>query len=549
MKNATVKTVDWKTQSVLNTGKWIKIRTSGKGIYKIPYSKLSEWGFSNPSQVNVFGSGGLQLSEKTEEITYDDLEQNAVWTDENGGENCLFFYEPGNIQWLVNDDGKYFVHKNHDYSNQGFFFLTEDVGLTKTPQMTDEITESPTFSMDDFDDYLLYEKNGLNLISSGKQWFGEKFSQNQTHSFNFSLSDVNNSKNAQLKINAAARSYQSSKLRVTANSVHLGEIDFTPVNTDDQVDIYARQNNKKILFEPDTDNENLKIDLTFAGSNTNAVAWLDYIEVNFRRDLNINGGSLFFRDLKAVGPGNIVDFEIQSASSALRVFDVTDVNNVLEIPVDANGNQHTIRRPADGLKEYVAFDPNGDFAEPELAGDVENQDLHGLPTPEYLIITHPLFLNSANELAQFHESHDGLSTEVVVSTAIYNEFSSGHFDATAIRNFIKMFYDRGNTLKYVLLFGDGSFDNKNVHSNDLNFIPTYQSQNSLNPVASFITDDYYALLDEGESVYNGAVDLGIGRIPASTQYQAQLVVDKDKKLPFAANVGKLAKCNLFYWRR
>src|SRR5690606_13613420 len=116
--------------------------------------------------------------------------------------------------------------------------------------------------------------------------------------------------------------------------------------------------------------------------------------------------------------------------------------------------------------------------------------------------------------------------EVVLDTDVYNEFSSGTKNATGIRNFIKMFYDRNNGLKYILLFGNGSFDNKNVRPGTQNFIPTFQSENSLSPVESFVTDDYFVILDDGESVYNGAVDLGIGRIPATTIYEADLMVDK-----------------------
>ncbi len=525
-ETAVVETQIWKTQSVLSSGKWIKIKTSGKGVYKIPYSTLTDWGFSNPASVSVYGSGGKHLSEKPEEITYDDLEQNAVWHDESGGENCLFFYEPGNVEWSLNNSGEYFEHKNHDYSNQGFFFLSENAGPAKMAQTAEEINQIPTHHVSDFDAYSLYEKDLTNLILSGKQWFGEKFQHNQTRSFNLSLPGIKSSNEVYLKVNAVARSYQSSKIRIKADSENIGEITFTKVNTEELVDLYARENSLGVLFE--ADNETTGIDLTFAGSNSSAVAWLDYIEINYKRNLDLDEGVLFFRDLESVGVGNIAEFEIQSASSSTRVFDVTDINNAFEVPVQADGGSIKIKRPSDSLKEYAAFNPDGSFPVPEKVGDLENQNLHGLSTPEFLIITNPSFLNSANELAQFHESYDNLSTEVVLSTEIYNEFSSGHFDATAIRNFIKMFYDRGGTLKYVLLFGDGSFDNKNIDALNLNFIPTYQSQNSLNPIASFVTDDYFVILDEGESVYNGAVDLGIGRIPASTQYQAQLVVDKIK---------------------
>ncbi len=528
-------TQEWKSVSVLNTGTWLKVKTSGKGVYKIPYSTLSEWGFSEPSKVSVYGSGGIRLSEKPGEITYDDLEQNAVWHDENNGENCLFFYEPGNICWEPDGDGEYFQHSNHYYSNNGYFFLSEDAGSTKIVEKMDQVGGVATSQLTEFDAYDVYEKDVNNLISSGKNWYGEKLSYSSSKSVGFGLKELGSSKKIHLKISALARSYQSSSMYVYANSELLGTLSFSSVNTESNEGAYASGKSAELSYSAGS--TDLEVGWAYRGSNSNAIAWLDYIEINYRGKLTVGNGELFFRDLSSVGEGNIVEFQVESSSSSLRVFDVTDMNDVTEIPVDVSGDTHTFKRPADELREYLAFDPSGTFSEPGLVGEVENQNLHGLSSPEFLIVAHPSFLDAANDLAQFHESYDGLSTEVVSSIQVYNEFSSGHFGAVGIRNFIKMFYDRGNTLKYVLLFGDGSFDNKNIQSGDLNFIPTFQSDNSLTPVSSFITDDFYVILDEGETVYSGAIDLGIGRIPASTVYQARTVVDKIENYRSSAALG------------
>src|SRR5207245_2615066 len=98
------------------------------------------------------------------------------------------------------------------------------------------------------------------------------------------------------------------------------------------------------------------------------------------------------------------------------------------------------------------------------AGKVENQNLHALPQVQMVILTHPNFLPAANELADFHRTHDHLSVSVVTTTQVYNEYSSGAPDVSAVRDFMKMFYDRGfigNLPKYLLLMGDASYDNKN----------------------------------------------------------------------------------------
>ncbi len=524
LKMASVIDFDWESESVLNNGKWLKISTREKGIYKIPYSKLTDWGFSSPSGVSVFGSGGKILSENPGEIEHDDLPQVAVWHGKNNGTDCLFFYAPGTVEWTPDNGNEYFNHRLNQYSDKGYFFLTEDTGEQKLAGEFNELQEEATHTVSSFDARLLYKVEQYNLLQSGKQWFSHRISNGASKSVDFQLSGIESSVPVSVRVNAAARSSAASQMMVSANENSLGRIDFSRVNTSDAAALYADDSKKRFSFNPQ--GENAGIHLNYTGSTTSAQAWLDFIEINYRRKLQAGDEALFFRDLKSTGIGNILEFSIETSSPGTRVFDVTDVFNVKEVPVQEQGNQVKAKRPADELKEYVAVNPDGSFPEPEKEGEVENQNLHGLATPEYLIISHPNFLNAASDLANYHRSRSGMQVEVVSATKVYNEFSSGNKDATGIRNFIKMFYDRNEGLKYVLLFGDGSYDNKNIHSDSHNFIPAFQSDNSLNPISSFVTDDYFVMLDSGESVYSGSVDLGIGRIPASTTYQANLVVDK-----------------------
>ena len=98
----------------------------------------------------------------------------------------------------------------------------------------------------------------------------------------------------------------------------------------------------------------------------------------------------------------------ESAGSATRVFDVSDVNNLKEISGNIEGSTLTIKRPAEELLEYVVFNSDGDFDEPEMVDEVANQNLHGLSTPEFLIISHPNFMTAAEELAAFHHDYDDM---------------------------------------------------------------------------------------------------------------------------------------------
>ncbi len=522
----------WKTSSVLKQGKWIKIGVTGKGIIKIPHSKLVSLGFADPAKVNVFGSGGTILSEDPGKINYDDLEQCAVWHDKNNGTDCLFLFSSGTIEWNPDLSNGVFKHKLNDYTTKGYFFLTDNVGNQKVAELLPKVQETATHSLSSSDAFQLYESELENVLplGSGKQWFGEKFKNSSVKNIDFDLADVETSEPVKIRINAIARSFAVSEMKLLVNQSELGAVKFNLVNTGSQTSSYADE--KEAIFSSAVQGNQVKLTLKYFATNSNgsvddnALAWLDFLELNYRRKLKFGSEPLFFRDKSSVGAGNIVAFSIENAGSGSRIFDVTDINNVKEIPAEISGSTAIITRPGNKLFEYVAFNPNGNFAEPEYLGEVENQNLHALGTPEFIIITHPNFISSAIKLADFHRSYDGMSVEVVTADQVYNEFSSGSKNATGIRNFIKMFYDRDDILKYVLLFGDGSFDNRSLRPETKNFIPTFQSENSLVPVASFVTDDYFVILDAGESVYNGAVDLGIGRIPSSTTFEAELVINK-----------------------
>jgi len=530
-KSAKKETVTWKSESVLKSGQWVKVSVAGKGIYRIPYVKLSEWGFSNPDQVKVFGSGGTILSENPGVVEYDDLNQSAVWHGKNNGIDCLFFYARGEIEWKPDGSGKYFERKRNDYATQGYYFLS-DAGANKQIETLPEIAENASHQLSTFDAYQLHEEELENVLphGSGKQWYGEKFKNSTVKNIEFNLENIDNTAEVSVLVKSIGRSSQTSELVVLMNQNNVGSINFSSVNTGSQTSKFA--SDKSARFSQTVQNKQLTVTTKYFGDNINgsvddnATAWLDLVEVNYKRILRAGNEAVFFRDLNSVGDGNIIQFALENSNSNTRIFDVTDSNHLKEVPIQLEGNVASAKVYANDLREYVAVNTNGSFAEPVFVSEIENQNLHALETPEFVIISHPNFLQSANELADFHRTYDNMSVEVVSTKQVYNEFSSGTKSATGIRNFIKMFYDRQSALKYVLLFGDGSYDNRSLKEGTKNFVPTFQSDNSLSPTSSFVTDDYFILLDEGESVYNGAVDLGIGRIPSTTAFEAELAVNK-----------------------
>ena len=118
-------------------------------------------------------------------------------------------------------------------------------------------------------------------------------------------------------------------------------------------------------------------------------------------------------------------------------------------------------------------------------------------------MAHSSFVGQAEQLASYHETVDGFNTLVVTPDQAYNEFSGGAQDITAIKEFIRMLYfegfeSGGRPIKYVLLYGDASYDYKNRVSGNSNFVPTYQMYTSLSPTGSIASDDFFGLLDDDE---------------------------------------------------
>jgi hypothetical protein len=136
--------------------------------------------------------------------------------------------------------------------------------------------------------------------------------------------------------------------------------------------------------------------------------------------------------------------------------------------------------------------------------------------------------------------------KVVKTDEIYNEFSSGTQDISAIRDFMRMLYDRAGSdqslmPQYLLLFGAASYDYKDRIPDNHNFVPTYESPASLNPIISFCTDDFFGCLDitEGGSMIdnNDFLDVAIGRLPVRNVAEAQAMINKIMAYQSPASLG------------
>lgn len=521
----------WKTTSVLASGKWVKIKTKDKGIYKITFDQLKQWGFSNPDQVSVYGNGGFMLPVLNKNTSVDDLNTYPVLKGkDNAGKDCLFFYSTGSVR--IDEDSKtgILTHQQNYYSTETYFYLS-DQGTTKIISKAAELTDNSGRTISSFTNYAYYEKEAVNKLSSGSQWFGEEFNPGQSQTVSLNLDNADLTKSAQFVVSAVARSSASSLMNVNVNGTLTADLSFQALSVSDPTSDFADKQISK--FSGLAPSKSIQVKLTYNAYNSSSNAWLDYVSVNYQSFLNMNSDVYLFRGKGADGTVLVSEFVLSGASATTRIFDVTDINNTFEVPAIYSGGQLKFKSNSNVTREYVAFNPGGSIPVPESVGAVDNQNLHAAELSEMIIVSNSKLITTANELAEFHRSIDGMKVQVVTADAVYNEFSGGLPDPSGLRNYFRMCYDLGkqtgkNTLKYILLMGDGSFDNRNIRGKNLNLIPTYQSENSLSPTESFVTDDFFVFLDEDEGGSQGIVDLGIGRIPANNTDDAQSVIDKIK---------------------
>jgi len=534
--------------SVLSTGDWYRIGVKETGIYKITYQDLIGMGIdpenTDPRNIRLFGNGNGMLDESNSAPRVDDLMENSIFIQgESDGkfdtEDYILFYGEDPVTLRYNPFYLQYEHEINFYTDTTFYFLNAGNSAGKRVTQANPIAEEPTHEVYNFQDLAYHEKEELNLVKSGKIWYGEVFNTLLDHHFQFDLKGLDISEPLSIKVSLAGRSTTTTVFYVFIDGVLHTELDLASVVLGSQ--IYARS----ITSTYETfyaDDEIVDIRISFAKHGTIDVGWLNYIELNYTRHLSFSGGQLSFRDTRPVGEGNTARYHIQDPGLGISCWDVTDPSSIVAPVVSPEPGKYTFKASSDQLREFIAF--NGtQFFTPDFIEKVKNQDLHSLQPVDFIIVAHPMFLEQAHRLAEYHMIYDGMDFHVITPQQIYNEFSSGAQDVSAIRDFVKMLYDRaepGDEPRYLLLFGDASYDYKGYLPEDNNLVPAFQSRESLKTAASFVTDDSFGILDNDEgSNASGTVDIGVGRFPVLTVEQAEEMVDKtiNYMMPERENFG------------
>ncbi len=531
---------DYPTSSKLASGDWYRFTVAQDGVYRITHAFLQELGMDmqglQSDQINIYGNhfGQLPYMNSVERPT--DLVLNAIQLNDGGdgmfGPNDeILFYATSAHTWQREDQK--FVHNKHVFSDSASYYIGIGVDPPQRIAQAALTGAEPTRTVTTFNDRQFIERDLVNLLKSGRTWLGETFDLVTTYNFNFEVPHLVPEQEVQLEFNGAARTFGGSNITssftVASGSALNASFEVSGTGSG-QLAPLARAFHETFTFS--ATGNNIPLTITFLKHNpVTSVGWVNYLRLNCIRHLRMVGDQLAFRDIQGAVPGEVSEYVVDLAQNVHRIWEVTDPTAVRNVEYADEGAQKRFRVHTDSLRQFVAF-RNGGYLTPTKVGRVANQDLHSTPPSMDLVIVVPdAFIPAAQRLAE-RRMNDGMSVVMVTPQQIYNEFSSGARDATAIKRYMRMLYIRAGAdealmPKHLLLFGDGSYNNLSLSANNQAFIPSYQTLESFLPRESFTSDDYFGLLDDNESEMNNElVDIGVGRLPVSSLGMANEVVTK-----------------------
>lgn len=542
-------------QSVLRDGQLYKMAVTQAGVYKLTYNYLKdELGVDvdniNPRNLQLYSNLGGMAPERPGPEIRDDLKELSILVvgEEDGSFNSgdyVLFYTQGPDQWFYNSSAQSFSFEKNIYDKEHYVFLKIGNQLGRRVVARSHLDDAQIV-FNDFTDRQVLEEEKVNLhhfwgetlgkaTGSGKIWYGDHFKNLRTYSYNnFQFPNLITSEPIQVNARMALRAEQRSRFILSVNgtsaSSSLANTVFRLSGANDNINNYANAAALNTAFNVSSENLDVEVSYPFpSSSGDGSEAWLDFIEITGQRQLIMAGSQMAFRHPESTNYSQ-VGYEIQNAPNDLLVWNITNPLDVAGQGYVRQGNSivlHT-ENAAQNLQELVAFIPADLSQVPTPLGSIPNQNLHGLRDIDMVILCSEELLAEAEDLANHRVQTSGLQVAVVLVDQVYNEFNSGKLDPAAIRDFSRMLYTRDADFRYLLLMGDGSFDHKDTYGLGNNIIPTYQ-QESFNPLYAFPADDYYGILEEGQTnPLRGALNISIGRVPVRNQLEAQQVVRKIK---------------------
>ena len=528
------------SNSKLKSGDWYRFAVDTTGVHILNKNFLNSLGINtnnlNPRAIKIYGHGGASLPLLNSNTISNDLIENTVQVigEEDGVFNdndYILMYAIGPTRFNLENNS----HIN-PYSDESYYYVNISSGNGARMSAATEPSEDANVIFDSYHNYKFVESDTYNIAKMGRRWFGHRFYVENVRAFSFDFPNLITSSPIALKVNTAAISESRSSMQLKVNSSLVNDFSYAAIGSN----VLARNGlfNGLVTATSGT----LNVELTYNNNgNPAAAAYLDYISIEAECALTSLGTQFEFKHRETATQSGIGQFEISNATLIAQVWDVTNPYQIQFYANENTNSQFSFKTNLGSLKTYQAVGP--DFYAPRKTATtkIPNQDIKGtvfldaqgnFKDVDYLIITPAFLLAQAERLAQINRTQNNLNVKVYSLETLYQEFSSGMQDISAVRNFVKYVYDNASTpskrLNYLCLFGDGSFDYKARISNNTNIVPPWYSVESFSLVNSFVSDDFYGMMDanEGTMANSDKLDIAVGRILVEDTQRAKEMVDK-----------------------
>ncbi len=524
---------NYATESKLNKGKWVKITIPEDGIYEITFEELRQMGFANPQNVTIWGSGGHPISEVLDGKAIDDLKQ----VPRKINNTKIYFYARGPVQYSIDTPTTlpHYKRKINSCALAGYYFITDN--NDEAPIQPSNVTYSITGSnvRNSSLDYFHHEEEVTSASQSGKDFLGEKMTDGSI-TIPYDLPKL--CQDSAIIVNPCA-AVKSKNISYVTAKVNGEDVVFNPstskVYSASSTYVFYNYAEPYAAFRSENGTDIPSTGEVTVGINSSGdFSWarLDYCIITYYHNNSLRAA-----------PHNQLRMGFEKVSSSDIIAIDGNVTNVQLWNIDdpQSPKNYTINQN-NGIKgftplytidftQFIAFDPTKELKKISGFEPIENQNIHGMEIPHMIIVTCKDLLPQAERVAQMHRDNDNMVVHVLDQQKIFNEFSSGTPDPMAIRLMNKMFYDRdimNNKFKHLLMFGAGSYDNRQIQAKNPCAILTYESIVSNDENNSFVSDDFFGFLDDnsGSTPPAELLRLGVGRIPSATVEEAETDVDK-----------------------
>ncbi len=523
--------------SVLASGTWYRLTVTAEGMYRLDANYLASLGINvsgiDPRTIRIFGNGGTELPEDINAARPTDLVEDAIYVyGESDGKfdagDYVLFYGKGARGWRYDAQAKSLRHYIHDYSEVNYYWLTYGGSQGKRMAAQPSLASSATDLLKDtFTDGIANEEERSNLLASagstlgsegsGREWFGQEVDNGSSFTYVNILPGLVPSGSIVYRCALAGASTGPALFTMSEGGVTLGYAQLSGLLEYD----VATPASAVMTGNASIPSGTSQLRFAYTGTGVSASGWIDWFEILYPRALSGVNDSLRFY---APDTTSVVEYHLQNFSAMPMVFNVTDHANVRM--VTGLGGSFLFRATETGGNPSAYWAVAGSsWRVPSGAAKVTNENIRGYAGgADFIIVTAPGYRSGADRLAAYRSDplHGGLKVYVAEVNEIYDEFSGGLTDVTAIRDFLYYAYRTWSPApQFVLMLGQASFDYKGLLGVQSSFVPTWESPVSLNDLGSWGTDDFFGKFGSTDVPW-----LVLGRISARTEEESNAFVDK-----------------------